>query len=364
MTTTATADELATATGIAQQILGAGTLRGVPATLVATEHGGLGRDHTVHGEVCRLVAEVSPSLQSQVTVHSMVCRALERWGSAQVKAAHLPGLASGRAMGAFALTEEDAGSDIRGVAVRAEPTTDGWRLDGTKRWVTFGLDADCFLLFAATTGGPVALLVLSTDDGVTLTPSPRTSGLAQSRLADLRLESCVVPQDRRVSSPGTALSHVATDALLLGRLSVAFAAWGLARSALRLAVERSVVRKQFDGPLHDRQLVRGLLADASVAVDATAELCRKAARAMDARDEWAVHHVLTAKLFASRTATSVAATAAQLHGAAGLVDGSPVDTLVRDARVFEVIEGNTQLLQDLVAGQVLARFRSGDDHDA
>ncbi|MFD6091118.1 acyl-CoA dehydrogenase family protein [Oerskovia sp. NPDC060338] len=357
-----TAEDLGRARTLAGEFLSASGPRRVPGTLVGFEYGGLGLSHAEHGEICRLVAEVSPSRQSLLTVHTMVCRAVERWASPSVKDAHLPHLASGESIGAFALTEDEAGSDVRGVSVACEETDDGWQLTGTKRWVTYGLEADYFLLFAAGAEGPLALLVKRTDEGVHVSPSPRTSGLADSRLADVRLEACRVPRDRIVSRPGAALSHVATDALTLGRLSVAFAAWGLARTALNEAVGRSIGRRQFDGPLHDRQLVRGLLADASLAVDATRELCRKAARAMDERSEWMMHDVLTAKLFASRTATSVAATAAQLHGAAGLVEGSPVDVLVRDARVYEVIEGNTQLLQDLVATQVLARYRSGD-HD-
>lgn len=358
-----TVDDLAPARSLADELLSAGGPRRVPGTLAGVEHGGLGLSHAMHGEVCRLVAEVSPSRQSLLTVHTMVCRAVERWAGQPVKDAHLQHLASGAAVGAFALTEDTAGSDVRGVSVACRATDEGWELTGTKRWITYGLEADYFLLFAASDDGHLALLVKSTDLGVHVSPSPRTSGLADSRLADLRLDACRVPRDRLVSRPGAALSHVATDALTLGRLSVAFAAWGLARTALHQAVQQSIGRRQFDGPLHDRQLVRGMLADASVAVDATGELCRRAARSMDERSEWMMHDVLTAKLFASRTATEVAATAAQLHGASGLVEGSTVDVLVRDARVYEVIEGNTQLLQDLVATQVLARHRSGGHDD-
>lgn len=355
-----TPEDVALARDLAAGLLADGGDRRALGALVAEEHGGLGLSIGVHGEVCRLVAETSPSRQSLLTVHSMVCRAVERWSSDDVRREHLPALASGSAVAAFALTEDAAGSDVRGLSILCEETPEGWVLTGEKRWVTYGLDADWFLLFAGTQAGHVALLVARTDAGVTVSPSPRTSGLADGRLADVHLDACRVPRDRLVGRAGAALTHVAADALTLGRLSVAFAAWGLARTALRAAVQRSATRRQFDRPLHELQLVRGLLADASVAVDSTRELCRRAARSMEDRGEWMLHDVLTAKLAASRAASTVAGTAAQLHGAAGLVEGSAVDVLLRDARVYEVIEGNTQLLQDLVATQLLARHRSGD----
>ncbi|MEZ0066892.1 glutaryl-CoA dehydrogenase (non-decarboxylating) [Streptacidiphilus sp. MAP12-20] len=341
--------------------------------MVPPAHGGLGLSHAEYGEINRVVAEVSPSRQSLLTVHGMVCRALARWGTPAQRAEFLPELATGAVTGAFALTEEGAGSDVRRVALRARRTAGGWVLDGRKQWLTFGRTAQLFLVFARAEdapeaahpaglpgggGGHVALLVRRDDPGVYLRPAPPTSGFADAELAELELRDCRVPEGRALGRPGTALTHVAADSLVLGRLCVAFGASGLARAALSAALRRSVQREQFTGPLHRLQLVRGLLADAAVAVDGAELLCRRAARALDDRDEWAMSHVLTAKLAASRAATTATRTAAQLHGAAGLVDGGEVDRQVRDARVLEIIEGSTELLQDLVAEQALARHRA------
>ncbi|MFJ4680411.1 acyl-CoA dehydrogenase family protein [Kitasatospora sp. NPDC088783] len=329
--------------------------------LVPRAYGGLELGYAGYGEVNRTVAERSPSRQSLLTVHGMVCRALVRWGSARQRDEYLPRLADGSLLGAFALSEEAAGSDVRRIATTAREVPGGWVLDGRKRWVTFGQEAGVFLVFARTGTRDLAVLVRRDDPGVHLQPAPRTSGLRDARLAELVLRECRVPADRLLGRPGAALSHIAADALTLGRLCVAFGAWGLAGAALSAALHRSIERHQFDGPLHRLQLVRGLLADAAVAVDSAQLLCRRAATALDEGDEWALGHVLTAKLGASRAATAAAAAAAQLHGAAGLAEGSRVDRFVQDARVFEVIEGNTQLLQDLIADQALARFR---DHAA
>jgi alkylation response protein AidB-like acyl-CoA dehydrogenase len=332
---------------------------GVPGGLVAQRYGGLALGHACYGRLNRAVAEVSPALQSLFTVHGMVCRAVSRWGGAALREAYLPELASGRLTASFALSEAAAGSDIRGIQATARPVPGGWVLRGGKQWVTFGETADLFLVFAKAPDGDLAVLVRPGDPGVRVHPAPATSGFAGSRLADVDLVDCEVPDDRRLGRPGTALSHIATDALLVGRLCVAHGAWGLARSALAAAVERATGRRQFDAPLHSFQLVRGLLADAALATEAAGLLCQRAAQALDERAEWAVHHVLTAKLAATRAATTAAAAAAQIHGAAGLVDGSTVDRQVRDARVMEIIEGSTQLVQHLIADQLLARFRAG-----
>lgn len=329
--------------------------------LVAPQHGGLGLSHRIHGEVCRLVAETSPSRQALLTVHSMVCRAVGRWGSDELRRRRLPDLASGRTVAAFALSEEQAGSDVRSLMIECRRTDNGWKLTGEKQWITYALDADLFLVFAGTDRGALAALVDASDPAVSVTGCPPMSGFAQARLGKVRFDGCRIADGQVVGRVGAGLAQVAVDALTLGRLSMAFASWGLARAALRAATERAISRRQFGGLLHERQLVRGLLADASVAVDSARELCRRAAGAMDDGSEWVHHDVLTAKLAASRAASGAAATAAQLYGASGLIEGSPVDIMVRDARVYEVIEGNTQLLQDMVASQVLARHRSGGD---
>jgi len=354
-------------TGTDARALAAGFLDGSDLSalglLVSPEYGGAARGYQEFGQVCRLIAASSPSRQALLTVHAMVCRAVQRWGNEQLRSAHLPQLATGQRIAAFALSEETAGSDIQNLSIACEPEADGWSLTGSKHWVTYGRAADVFLVFAGTERGAVALLVDSDTPGVQVEECPRTSGFAEAELGTIRFDGCRVPSSRQVGRTGSALAHVATDALLLGRLAVAFASLGLAQAGLRAATERAVARHPSGHALHERQLVRGLLADAAVAVHGAEDLCRRAADSMQDRGEWLIQDVLIAKLAASRAATLATSVAAQIAGAAGLLDGSPVDRMVRDARVYEVIEGNTQLLQDLVAGQVIARHRSGVDDD-
>jgi glutaryl-CoA dehydrogenase (non-decarboxylating) len=352
------AAQLAAAGGVTADLIARIAATGVLGAMVPAVAGGRPLSHVEYGRLNHAVGAVSPALQSLFTVHGMVCRAVAGWAPAVTRAELLPRLATGELVGAFALSEEQAGSDVRAIGTTARETADGWALTGHKRWVSFGAAADVFLVFARSGHGDLAVLVRADDPGVEIRPGPTTSGFGDSQLAEIRLVDAPVPHQRMLGHPGTALSHVAADALILGRLCVAHGSAGLARAACDAALGRAIGRQQFGAPLHRLQLVRGLLADAVVETEAAELLCDRAARALDGNDEWTLSHVLTAKLAASRAASRAAAVAAQLYGADGLVEGSPVDRRVRDARVMEIIEGSTQLLQHLIAEQALARYRA------
>lgn len=327
---------------------------GVLGALVPEADGGSPWSYADVGEACRLLATVSPSAQSLVTVHGMVTQALARWGSHGQRDL-LPELAAGRLIASFALTDDGAGSDISSPSTCAERHGAGWRVTGIKRWLCFGRLAGLFLVFCASADGDVCLLVSRDDPGVTIVDELATSGFAGAGLARLELDGVLLPADRMLARPRFALTQVAVRALTLGRFCVAAGAVGLAGSALDSMLGRAGGRRQFGGPLADLQLVRGLVADVAVAVAGAAALTQRAAQALDSRDAWAGLVVLEAKLSASRAATLAATSAAQVHGAVGLLVGGRADRRVQDARVLEVIEGNSQLLQDLVAQQTMAR---------
>lgn len=359
------ADEIEAAKTVPPGVLETVARSGALAAMVPSEYGGRPLSHQEYGELNRAVARTSASLQSLLTVHGMVCASLSRWGSEGTRQRLLPRLASGELLGAFGLTEDGAGSDAQAIETTATPedpedasAADAvWRLDGVKRWLSFGQVAHCFLVFAKHGDRSVGFLVRRDDPGVTVVPSRPTSGFRSAMLADLHLDGCRVPADRMVGRPGFGVAQVASSALSLGRLCVAYGSLGLAEACCDAMLGHTSSRRQFGGRLIDLQLVRGLVSDAVLDTEAARLLCEQAARAMDAQDDWLIQNVLTAKLAASRAAGTAAAAAAQLHGAAGLVDGGPVDRWVRDARVMQVIEGNTQLLQHLLAEESLQRFR-------
>lgn len=359
------ADEIEAAKAVPPGVLETVARSGALAAMVPAEYGGRPLSHQDYGELNRAVARTSASLQSLLTVHGMVCASLSRWAPEETRRQLLPRLASGELLGAFGLTEDSAGSDAQAIETTATPEDPEdagaadtvWRLDGVKRWLSFGQIAHCFLVFAKHGDRSVGFLVRRDDVGVRVVPSRPTSGFRSAMLADLHLEGCRVPAVRMVGRAGFGVSQVASTALSLGRLCVAYGSLGLAEACCDAMLGHTSSRRQFGGRLIDLQLVRGLVSDAVLDTEAARLLCEQAARAMDTKDDWLIHHVLTAKLAASRAASTAAAAAAQLHGATGLVDGGPVDRWVRDARVMQVIEGSTQLLQHLLAEESLQRFR-------
>lgn len=331
---------------------------GVLGAFLPAGNGGTGWSHAEYGEANRLLGAVSASAQSLLTVHGMVCQALARWSSPMVRD-WFPALAAGDQTGSFALTEPHVGSDVRGLESTAHRDGGGWVLSGVKRWISFGLLADVFLVFAATASGDAAFAVRADDPGVRVEPEAPAAGFGAANLAVLTLQECRLPADRLVGRPGFGLAQVGVRALTLGRLCVAFGAVGLAQACRAATLEHIAGHTRFERRLSDFQLVQGMVADTHVALEGALLLAVRAARFLDDGSQWAVGEVLTAKLAASRAATSAARTSAQLHGALGLAQNSAVQRRLRDAAVFELIEGNTQLLQQLAAEQLVARWRAG-----
>ncbi|MFI1332813.1 acyl-CoA dehydrogenase family protein [Streptomyces sp. NPDC020845] len=303
-------------------------------------------------DVHRLVAAASPSLHSLLVVHAMVCHALRRWAAPEVRDAVLPELATGRVIAAFALTETEGGADAGALATRIDRDGDTLRVTGVKRWLSFGQIADAYLVFGLTDGLDSCALV-DAGSGVRVEPEPRTAGLRAARLARVTFDGATAPAVRAVGRPGTGIPFVATSCLTLGRLFVAAGAAGIAQAALDLAVGHAATRSTGDRLLGDHQLVRGLLADAALATESATHYVRAAAREVEDRAPTAAVTAARAKLLASRAAGGVTATASRLLGAEGQTEDHALARLVAAARVHEVIEGPTEVLQDVVATALL-----------
>lgn len=331
---------------------------GYLASFVPEKAGGLGHPMVVHGLLQAALAGGSASVQSLSTVHGMVTLAVLRWGSGELKERLLAPLARGDVLGAFALTEPGAGSDVQAIETTAVAEGDSYLLTGQKRWVSFGQVADLFLVFARSEEGPTAFLVPWDAEGLVIRKAPRTLGLRAAMLADLDLRSCRVSRENLVGRAGFGLSHVAASALDLGRYSVAWASLGIAEVAFAAAVEHASARTQRGVVLGSHQLVRRRLADASTLLDAARLLCLRAGVRREAREPGALADTLTAKYFASRAARQIADHAVQIHGAEGLSEEHPVQRFFRDARVMEIIEGSSEVLEILIAEHVLADHRA------
>ncbi len=292
------------------------------------------------------------SLRSLLTVHSMVAFTLDRWGSDQARRRWLTQVGSGALLGAFCLTEPGAGSDVAALSVTATRIDGGYVLNGHKKWVTGGQIAGLLLTFARTERGISAFLVDGNNTGVHRTAVRGILGTRASMLAEIRFVDCRIPSDALVGADGMGLA-VATGALDIGRYSVASGCVGIIDACLDASIAYATTRSQGGALLRDHQLIQRMITDMSTDLRAARLLCREAGELKDQGDSTTIAATCVAKYFASTAAMRAAGDAVQLHGALGCADEYPVSRYFRDAKVMEIIEGSTQLQQELIAGATI-----------
>jgi alkylation response protein AidB-like acyl-CoA dehydrogenase len=334
--------------------------RGYLGATIDHEYGGRGLDEITFGLLNAELGRACSSVRSLLTVHSMVAYAIGRWGTPTQRARWLPELASGRVVGAFAVTEPTAGSDVRAMKARAERTAGGFVLNGQKKWITFGRCAAVFLVFAGLGESAAAFLVERDRDGVCVIPQDGLLGTRASMVAEVRLDGCEVPATALLSRPGFGLSAVAASALELGRYSVAWGCVGLAEACVTAALDYADARRQFGRRLREHQLVAAMLADMVTETTAARLLCLHAGHLRQGNSPQSVSATWQAKYFSARAATRAANDAVQIHGAQGVGDAYPVQRFLRDAKVMEIIEGSTQMQQLTIAGLAYDDRTAGD----
>jgi len=316
---------------------------------VPVEHGGLGLDTTSHGLLCEQFGRASISLLSILTVQGMVSEALLRWGSPSQRQDWVGPIARGESMAAFALSEPDIGSDAKHVQTTAEPSGDGFVLNGDKKWISGGLLADVYLVVAQCEGQPGVFLVERTTPGLLVQPIGGLLGFRSAMLAELHFEQCAVPADALVGRVGFGFSHVAGSALDHGRFCVAWGSVGLAQACVEACMSYTEARVQFGRPIRDHQLIQQLVADMVTDTQAARMLCYGAARSRQEREPAAIMETSMAKYFASRVAARAGGDAVQIHGANGCSSDYPVQRYLRDGKILEIIEGSNQIQQMLIA---------------
>jgi glutaryl-CoA dehydrogenase (non-decarboxylating) len=323
--------------------------RGYLGAHLAPALGGGGVDAVTYGLITEEIGRGCSSLRSLLTVHDMVSEAVRRWGSAWLKSEILPRLARAELLAALALSEPNVGSDAASVETEAVRDGADYVISGCKRWITFGMIADLFLVFGRCGGQVAAFLVPAASPGLTRRPITSVVGTRAAHLAELTFAGCRVPAGHLVGRVGFGFSHVAASALDHGRYSVAWGAVGIAQACLDACLDYTQARRQFGQPLARHQLVQRKLTEMIVNTRAARLLCLQAGyrRSLGAPD--AATETMIAKYFASRAATRAANDAVQLHGANGLSQDYPVERYLRDAKVTEIIEGSTQIQQIAIA---------------
>lgn len=347
-------------------------------------HGGLDLDLPTALLAVEALAWGEASVGLSVAIHAgPVTRALLAAGTSAQQSQWLPGLAEGSCLGAFALSEDDAGSDVAAVSLRAAPTDDGWTLTGEKRWVTNGVRAGLLLVFARTgppaegapdTEGLTAFLVEGGADGIRVVGRERTLGLCASETVTLAFEGVRLQEAARLGPVGEGWS-VARDALVHGRLFVAAQALGIAQAAQEHAVRYAGEREQFGRSLDAFGGIQEKLAGMAIRIAQARALLLETAVRVDAAGfdlrgarvgEGALHHPVSleaaaamAKVTASEAAMWVSDEAVQIFGGYGYMRDYPVEKLMRDAKGTEIFEGTSEVLRGVIARELVREAAGG-----
>jgi acyl-CoA dehydrogenase len=282
--------------------------------------------------------------------------AISLFGTDAQKREWLPKVARGEAIAAFALSEPDTGSDVGNIAMRAEAADGGWRLSGTKTWISNGGIADLYVVFARTGEAPAARglsAFIVPGNAAGLTVAQRIETVSPHPLATLRFDNVAIPAAARIGDGGQGFK-IAMSVLDTFRSTVGAAALGFARAALDLAVERAKSRKIFGGTLGDLQLVQAHIADMALKVDAAALLVYRAAWTKDNGAARITREAAMAKLYATEAAQECADAAVQILGGLGVSKGNRAEALYRDVRALRIYEGASEIQKIVIARQVLS----------
>lgn len=318
---------------------------------VPEKYGGMGVDYLSYGLIVEELGRTDASIRSMVSVNvGLVALSVLRWGTDSQHAQWLPRLTS-EGLGAFGLTEPDAGSDPSSLRTTARRDGGDWVLNGSKQFITNGSRGLVTVVFArAGDAGITAFLVPQDSPGYEGTPIKGKLGLRAGDTATVTLTDVRVPDDARLGEIGKGLG-IALGALDSGRYSLAAGCTGIAQAALEASVRYAGEREQFGRPIASFQLVQELLADTYLDVEAARALYWKVAWRHDRQERHTVESSV-AKTFCSEAAVRCADRAVQIHGGYGYIDEYPVGRYLRDARVTTLYEGTSQV-QRLLLGRHL-----------
>lgn len=319
------------------------------------EWGGGGQPYEVYLQVLEELAAKWAAVAVAVSVHSLSCHPLMSFGTDEQRRRWLPDMLGGSAIGAYSLSEPQAGSDAAALACKAVATDGGYRVNGSKAWITHGGIADFYSLFARTGEGAQGIscfLVPGELDGLTFGKPEEKMGLHAVPTTTAHYDDAFIDADRRIGTQGQGL-QIAFSALDSGRLGIAAVAVGLAQAALDEAVSYSRQRSTFGRKIIDHQGLAFLLADMAAAVDAARATYLDAARRRDAGLPYS-RHASVAKLTATDAAMRVTTDAVQVFGGAGYTRDYRVERYMREAKITQIFEGTNQI-QRLVISRHLAQ---------
>ncbi|MES2873513.1 MAG: acyl-CoA dehydrogenase [Bacteroidota bacterium] len=325
--------------------------------MVDPKYNGSGLDTVSYVLAMEELSKIDASASVVVSVNnSLVCFGLENYGSEEQKEKFLKPLASGEKLGAFCLSEPEAGSDATSQQTSAVDMGDHYLLNGTKNWITNGSSASTYLVIAQTNPakrhqGINALIVEKGMPGFTLGPKENKLGIRGSDTHSLMFSDVKVPKENRIGEEGFGFKF-AMKTLEGGRIGIASQALGIASGAYELALNYSQERKAFGKTLSGHQAIQFKLADMATEIEAARMLCLKAAWLKDQGLPYAQASSM-AKLYASQVAMKVTVEAVQVHGGYGFVKEYHVERLMRDAKITQIYEGTSEIQRIIIAREIL-----------
>jgi len=325
--------------------------------MVDPKYGGSGLDTISYVLAMEEISKVDASASVIMSVNnSLVCWGLQAFGNEAQKQKYLTKLATGEVIGAFCLSEPEAGSDATSQKTTALDMGDHYILNGTKNWITNGSTADVYLVIAQTHAelrhkGINALIVEKGMPGFEIGPKEQKLGIRGSDTHSLMFTDVKVPKENRIGEDGFGFKF-AMKTLAGGRIGIASQALGIASGAYELALNYSKERKTFGKPICEHQAIAFKLADMHVNIEAARHLCLKAAWDKDNGHNYDVSGAI-AKLFASQTAMDVSVEAIQVHGGNGYVKEYHVERFMRDAKITQIYEGTSEIQKIVISRAII-----------
>lgn len=330
---------------------------GFMGMMVAEEYGGAGLDTVSYVLAMEEIGKVDASACVIMSVNnSLVCWGLETYGTEEQKRRFLVELASGKKLGAFALSEPEAGSDATNQRTTATRDGDFYVLNGTKNFITNGANADYVLVMAATdrSKGPKgvsAFVVEKGTPGFSVAKKERKMGIRSSDTVSLAFQDCRIPASNRIGEEGSGIK-IALKTLDGGRIGIATQALAIAEASLEASIRYSKERKAFEKPIAELQAIQFKLADMATSIEAARCLVLNAATLKDQNEPYGPMAAM-AKLFASKIAVECALEAVQIHGGYGYMREYHVERYLRDAKITEIYEGTSEIQKIVISRALL-----------
>ena len=330
---------------------------GFMGMMVSPEYGGGGMDTVSYVLAMEEISKIDASASVVMSVNnSLVCWGIEKYGNEEQKQKYLKPLASGEIIGAFCLSEPEAGSDATSQKTTAKDMGDHYLLNGTKNWITNGNNASVYIVIAQTNiekghRGINALIIEKGMDGFEIGPKENKLGIRGSDTHSLMFTDVKVPKENRIGEDGFGFKF-AMKTLSGGRIGIAAQALGVASGALELALQYSKERKSFGKPICEHQAIAFKLADMATEIEASRLLCLRAAWQKDMGLDFSESSAM-AKLFSAEKAMRITTEAVQIHGGYGFVKEYHVERLMRDAKITQIYEGTSEIQKIVISRSIL-----------